>query len=98
MEEGSTLLTPERLAEFNQRLERNLSAAGQTVKLLTGWIPVQVRRFVRLAAMGAVAWVATNLLGIEGDSQTLSILMGVPLQEVLHRSAAPATPDREVTQ
>lgn len=65
------------------------------MKLITGWVPVQMRRFVRLAAMGAVAWVATNLLGIEGESQTLSILMGVPLQEVLHRSAAPATPDRE---
>lgn len=73
---------------------------GTTVRMLTDWVPVQVRRFARLAVMTAVAmWAQGTLGGGAVDLEaTVWTSLAMAVQEVLHRALAPATPDNESSQ
>lgn len=86
-----------RLQKFNDWLEPRVAVARRTINNATGWIPVQVRRFIRLAAMTAAADYLLERFGVDlsGWADRLSTAAAVGAQEVAHRTIAPATPDRE---
>lgn len=87
------------IQELNDWLEPRLIELGRLVRSLTGWVPIQFRRAIRIAAMAGVAELVSHLLGFEfsdlEEFESLGFGAAIAAQELTHRWLAPATPDRE---